>query len=412
MKYLFILLLSIGFAAHATNTTIEFSKAGYSEIFKIAKKENKAVMLFFHFDGCPPCAKMQKETFINSEVAGFYNSHFINFEIITTTEEGKKLSEKYNVKLKPTVVYTDAAGNELGRIIGFYEPAGFITQAQKALSPNQSLVYFKNEYAKGNRNPDFLYEYTYKLKETDQLDTALVNEYLNTQNTEELASKKNITYMYEFALVNFTPVITFNSRVFNFMLNNTDKFAAYFEPGQTEVRLVWIALEKADEIINSQDETDFKILTGVLKKFNYLPDFNYKEIDGSVSGFMANDDYYLFTEIEFYQKGNNFKKYDTALREYLNKNANNASALNNIAWNFYENYNDPENLKKALAWSEKSVELEDIYYTNDTCAHLHYKLGNKTEAKKHALKAIALAKTEGVDHEETEVLLDTITNSK
>jgi thioredoxin-related protein len=104
MKYLFILLLSIGFTAHATNTTIEFSKAGYSEIFKIAKKENKAVMLFFHFDGCPPCAKMQKETFINSEVAGFYNSHFINFEIITTTEEGKKLSEKYNVKLKPTVL--------------------------------------------------------------------------------------------------------------------------------------------------------------------------------------------------------------------------------------------------------------------------------------------------------------------
>ena len=65
-------------------------------------------------------------------------------------------------------------------------------------------------------------------------------------------------------------------------------------------------------------------------------------------------------------------------------------------------------LEKAVKWAEKSVELEDAYYNNDTLASLYYKTGDKKKAKKAAEHAIELAKENGEDYSATKELLDKI----
>ena len=48
------------FTAIAADTTITFRQINYSDVFKLAKQEQKHVFLYFHFDGCGACVKMEK----------------------------------------------------------------------------------------------------------------------------------------------------------------------------------------------------------------------------------------------------------------------------------------------------------------------------------------------------------------
>jgi hypothetical protein len=55
-----LLLLIFCCKIYANDTTIIFRKIKYSDVFEIAKKENKGVMLYFHFDGCGACIEMER----------------------------------------------------------------------------------------------------------------------------------------------------------------------------------------------------------------------------------------------------------------------------------------------------------------------------------------------------------------
>jgi hypothetical protein len=95
--------------------------------------------------------------------------------------------------------------------------------------------------------------------------------------------------------------------------------------------------------------------------------------------------------------------------DYMDKySSENPGFLNQYAWLFYEKTDDPLLLQKALAWSLKSIEIEDNYALNDTAASLYFKLANKNKAKEYAEKAIKKAKENQEDAAETVVLLKKI----
>ena len=48
----------LGYEALASDTAIIFRQINYADLFDLAKKEKKAVMLYFHFDGCGACVTM------------------------------------------------------------------------------------------------------------------------------------------------------------------------------------------------------------------------------------------------------------------------------------------------------------------------------------------------------------------
>ena len=77
----------------------------------------------------------------------------------------------------------------------------------------------------------------------------------------------------------------------------------------------------------------------------------------------------------------------------------NASQLNSIAWNIYENheaFKDKNALKKAEVWAKKALALEPGNPAiNDTYAHILFALGNKKGAVAQQQKAVALAKAAG-----------------
>ncbi len=101
-----------------------------------AAAENKRVMLFFHQDGCPYCAKLLNENFsikeiVDKTVNGFQviainiwgDNEVTDLDGKITTE--KQLAAKLKVMYTPTLLFLDETGRTVLRVNGYYPPHKF-----------------------------------------------------------------------------------------------------------------------------------------------------------------------------------------------------------------------------------------------------------------------------------------------
>ena len=348
---------------------------------------------------------MEKTAFVDRKVADFYNSNFVCLEVNTRKGEGIETNKIYNVQLHPTYLFLDENGKELHKIVGVFSPDEFVLQAQNALNLTKSLTYFKQQYKEGKRDANFLFDYCYRLRDAYELDSLVINEYLNTQSIDDLGKEKNIKFIYEFAVHAFKITTPFNSIAFNYMLNNRDKFYQYFDKDQVDTRIVWIVNASTYEAIEKQNEILFSKSIEVLKPFDTGLTYTFKEMDGRTTGMITSKHLVLSSQMEYYNKANNLDKYNDVLRQYLEKIWNDYDALNTFAWNYYERFEDKSKLEKAVECVERSIVLNSNYANNDTYACLLYKLGKYDKALKQAERAIELAKQKNIDYKETSDLI-------
>jgi thioredoxin-related protein len=412
MKHIFTTMTFLvwSITIFASDTTIIFRQIAYSDLFEIAKKENKGVMLYFHFDGCGACVKMEKTAFKDKSVFDYYNTNFVNFEINTIKGEGIEINKKYNIQLHPTFIYFDNSGNELHRLVGVFSPEDFLTQANNALRSNKTLTNYKKQYNTGRREPEFLFDYTYMLRDAYELDSTVVNEYLDVVDENDYTLEKNIRYIYEFCIYNFKIFIPFNNPRFKFLLQNRNKFYTHVDSNQVKIRIVWILNNAIYKAIEEKDEKTFIKAIEILKEYDNGEQYLFKEIDGRVTGMITSKNLVLSSMLVYYEKIGDHSNYFKTLDIYTSKIWNDADELNNFAWNIYEqaNNDETEKIKTAIKCSVRSKELNDNYANNDTYAWLLYKFGNNRKALKQASKTIKIAKKSNQDYSETQKLIDTI----
>lgn len=101
-----------------------------------ATEQGKQVLLFFHQDGCPYCAKILQDNFGQRDIAEKTRKYFDVLEINmwgdreVTTPAGESMTEKdfaaaMKVMYTPTVVFLDDQGKTALRLNGYYYPAKF-----------------------------------------------------------------------------------------------------------------------------------------------------------------------------------------------------------------------------------------------------------------------------------------------
>ncbi|MFZ1527927.1 MAG: thioredoxin family protein [Ferruginibacter sp.] len=112
---------------------IEFFNGKWADVLNKSKKENKPVFLDIYATWCGPCKLLKKETFVNKEVAKYYNSNFINVSLDGEQGEGLVLAEKYQITGYPTLLILDGNGNKKFETAGFLEPATFIEFGKQGL---------------------------------------------------------------------------------------------------------------------------------------------------------------------------------------------------------------------------------------------------------------------------------------
>jgi len=376
----------------------------------LAKKENKGVMLYFHFDGCGACLTMEKTAFKDKNVFDYFNSNFISLEINTQKGEGLEINKLYNVQLHPTFLFFDHKGNELHKMVGVFSPGEFYKQANNALLSNKNLTNYKRLYNIGNRQPDFLFDYVYMLRDAHELDSTVVNEYLDSINENEYKPEKNIKYIYEFSIHNFKIFFPYNNRRFNFLINNKELFYEYIDSNQVKTRIVWILNNAIYNAIEGNDEETFKQAIKDLKEFDNGEQYLFKEMDGRITGMITSKNLVLSSMLHYYEKIGDKSNYFKTLDLYMSKIWDDAEELNNFAWGVFKQAqeNETKKIQTAIKCSVRSIELDNNYANNDTYAWLLYKSGEKKKALKQAKKTVEIANKNNQDCSETQKLIEKI----
>src|SRR5262249_1596128 len=96
--------------------------AEFERAVKQAKKANKPLLVAFHGPGCPPCRRMDAETYLDSNVKAELRRWML---LRVDVSEHREVAELFEVTGIPVAVAVTTDGEELGHIENFVEPAVF-----------------------------------------------------------------------------------------------------------------------------------------------------------------------------------------------------------------------------------------------------------------------------------------------
>ena len=366
---------------------IQFHKTSLEEAITAAKKGNKLIFIDAYTTWCAPCKQMDHNTFPNPELGAFFNENFVSVKMDMEKGEGPSFAEQYNVFVYPTLLFLDEEGQIVHRNAGFHGPMELIDLGRTALEATNSLGSMMAKFENGNREPDFLKEFTKSSFEAyDGNHTKIAKAFMDTQ--EDWLTASNMDFVYTYTGDAYSPL-------FDFILKNRKLFDDRFGRSQMTSRIQEI-------IYNSIYDTKEK---GSLEQVEELFQKAYPDQAEVMTAKF---------KINYYRQAGDRAKFGGAVVDYLEgPGSKDPEELNELAFTFFRVIDDPQLLEKAVKWSKKSIRLDrKKYYNHDTLAALYSKLNKSKKAIRTARKAIKFAQKTGEDYSPTEELLETLQSSK
>ena len=120
--------------------------------FKLAKAQNKMVLLDFFAIWCPPCNLLDETIFSRTDFQAMQDK-FVFLKMDVDKLESFLLKSEYAVTGYPTVMLLNADREEINRIVGSRKPHEFITQMKKALSLQNVKFYDRVKLADSGQSP-------------------------------------------------------------------------------------------------------------------------------------------------------------------------------------------------------------------------------------------------------------------
>ncbi len=362
----FLFSLSANTGARAQG--IDFFHGSWEEALQLAKQQEKIIFVDAYAVWCGPCKRMAKTVFTDPEVGAFYNEHFINMKLDMERGEGLKFREKYPVSAFPTLFFIDYTGEVVQQVKGFHKSDAFIELGRKALGKVDRSKQYAEEYEKGNRDPELIYNYVKALNEAGKPSLKIANDYLRSQT--ELTTPFNLRFIYE-------ATTEADSRIFDLLIQHRQRIAMLVGGNEVNERIYKACSRTVEKAINFRSEELLKEAKDKMKK--YYPQ------KAKVFGLKA--------DMDFYKAVGNEKLYLKAAKKYARHILwEDAPALDALAKTIAVYLpHDPKAMKLALKISKRSAEIGEAYMYQYTYANLLLQTGQKEKALEMAQQALKMA---------------------
>ncbi len=376
-------LFLIGVAPAFGQGGVAFTKGSWSEIQKMAKEENKMIFLDAYTTWCAPCKKMDKMTFPDEEVGRFYNENYLNVKLDMEKGEGPDVASMYGVTVFPTFLFINTNGEVVHRNAGYFDPTEFITLGKVAKDPSQSLFAMDKKFMNGDRDPEFLLQYTLaRFNVRDNSHMAAADAYMATQ--ESWNSPENLDFIFNY-------LVDADSKMFDHLVQNKELYNGRFGKQNVSGKIQELIYNK---IYDTKEDSSLDQI-----KRLYVRAYGEEEGAKMASHF----------KLTFYRQAGDRENYAlSAINHFKKYKSNDPEELNEAAWTFYNVIEDKKQLKTASKWAKRSIKLDSNYHNNDTLASLLYKMGKNKKALLSAKSAIEIAKTRGEDFSATQNLINKI----
>ncbi|HZV68406.1 MAG TPA: thioredoxin fold domain-containing protein [Saprospiraceae bacterium] len=362
-------------------------------------------LVYFHFKGCAPCKRMDKEVFTNESVKTYLISNFDCFEVYGFDSIESNFRKLYGVKGDPTFLFLNNKGKELHRIVGFFEEEKFINECNKANS-TANLSQMDNFYNRGDYDLKFIRDYIRAKGCARQLDSVLIFKYLSfipDSNLLQWEYFEDILFYGYYEGIWDQPI---DSRFYHAIHRayEIDAFKDFREDMRTRLILSLNFELRRIDLNTSLYDSLLHELSGlengepILLKDMYSNGYFAYLVDRYPSFELA------YTRAK---KGYGNLSATDVFKNQVKRVQNNASELNSLAWGIYEE-KYTEDSKLGIELIKRAIEIKPIYSYYDTYAALLYKNGNFIEAQNIANYAIELAKKEGKDYTETQKIIEKI----
>ncbi len=111
--------------------------ANFDEASKMAKSQNKNMIVEFYADWCKWCKRMADSTFTDTNVIRFSTDYVF---LQNQCRKGYRSGKKYKVNGYPTVILANSSGQEIDRIVGYAPAPDFVRDIKGYLKGEGTLV--------------------------------------------------------------------------------------------------------------------------------------------------------------------------------------------------------------------------------------------------------------------------------
>jgi len=122
MKKLLLILLCLPLIGFGQSQEIIW-EANLDSAFNLASLSNKIIMIEFMAEWCPPCKRMEKETFSNDKIINKSNEFiFVKVDVDKNQDianEYKRNAKKYGGIGIPNILFIDKDKNIVHQTVGF-----------------------------------------------------------------------------------------------------------------------------------------------------------------------------------------------------------------------------------------------------------------------------------------------------
>jgi len=370
---------------------ILFLDKPFSEIKALAKEQNKLIFVDAYTTWCGPCKRMSKEIFPLKNVAEFYNSNFICTKIDMEKGEGLDIAKQYAVRNYPTYLFISCDGELIHRSLGSKPADEFIQDGKNALTPNLQLI-GKIKYARANSENEKIVDDLFIMMDELAIspDSIVLKSFIDQVKAEQIINPLTFKIINKYG-------VGLDTKAYKFQKDNYAKLVSVYSK---------------DTINTAFKDYIHRNLDIYAKRGNKEEYQKFKTEMTELKEVKLDDEKIWLTDINYYKL---WKDLPALEKTYLNGTEkycwDDANKLNSIAWTLFEKSSDKKVLLKADKYILRCLELDENGSYLDTRANILFKLGNKSEAKMVAEKAILLLKKEGQDSSDTEDLLKKINSN-